>query len=593
MRRLGLGVLIELALSFAPVQPSAGDMAAILRDIVNGTIAIGLGDPILLWFAPGSVSSSGSACVVDPHGAHRQQGRLIREVFVDPAAVPGIWWVGHAVGPDERLVRSRVDDVCRSASSPCSANSIQSDGEFRDRLAQHLDVAAPQGAVSTPTDEPKEPEPPTPSAATSQALTEEHVSPMPEQGSPPREPSVAHPVEPQPLRCMIGWTAPTSRWSFVGHLDKSAERVALDLDHPKTVGIFGYMGSGKSYLLGTLIEAAVMPIPNINVLPTPLAVVVFNYRRNASDRFELGSLAEPNRDETDVRRLRAEFGASPQRVPDIHVLALPGELTMERLAEYGGASSSELLFNAGNLTVEDWELLMGEPGSEAVFARTIRHALIELRSARGGLTLDQIEHHVSGRLAGQSRSAAQLRFDFVRQYLSADRGIDFEDTLRPGPVLVVDLRRPLFNKSDALRFVLVCANQVSRVQGKFNKLVVFDEAHEYLSEEFGERIEARIRQMRHEGTSYAFATQDVGAIPLAIRRFITTRFVFSLGTRENADDLSRFAPEYKGYDLLGMPAGSCLVQANLSIEKLFDRPRVVSIRPRVTQHGGATRIFSH
>ncbi len=122
---------------------------------------------------------------------------------------------------------------------------------------------------------------------------------------------------------------------------------------------------------------------------------------------------------------------------------------------------------------------MGEPGSEAVFARTIRHALIELRSARGGLTLDQIEHHVSGRLAGQSRSAAQLRFDFVRQYLSADRGIDFEDTLRPGPVLVVDLRRPLFNKSDALRFVLVCANQVSRVQGKFNKLVVFDEAHEY------------------------------------------------------------------------------------------------------------------
>jgi hypothetical protein len=335
-----------------------------------------------------------------------------------------------------------------------------------------------------------------------------------------------------------------------------------------------------------------MPIPGINVLRAPLAVVVFNYRRNASDRFELASLAEPNHDETDVLRLRADFGTLPQGVPDLHVLALPGELSRSRIAEYGRATSGELFFNPSDLTVEDWELLMGEPGSEAVFARTIRHSLSELRSAGGTLTLEQIEHHVSGRLSGQSRTAAQLRFDFVRQYVDADRGVDFSKVLRSGRVLVVDLRQPLFNKSDALRFFLVCANQVSRVQGQFNKLVVFDEAHEYLSDEFGERIEARIRQMRHEGTSYAFATQDVGSIPLSIRRFVTTKFVFSLGTRENIEDMAKFAPEFKGYDLVGMPSGSCLVQANVSIDKLFDRPRIVSVRPRVTQHGGGTRIFS-
>src|SRR5262245_5301167 len=81
---------------------------------------------------------------------------------------------------------------------------------------------------------------------------------------------------------------------------------------------------------------------------------------------------------------------------------------------------------------------------------------------------------------------------------------NFSELLRPGRALVVDLRQPLFNKDDALRFFLVCANQVSRVQGRFNKLIVFDEAHEYMSEAFGERMESRIRQMRHEGTTYVF-----------------------------------------------------------------------------------------
>src|SRR5207248_3633716 len=141
------------------------------------------------------------------------------------------------------------------------------------------------------------------------------------------------------------------------------------------------------------------------------------------------------------------------------------------------------------------------------------------------ITFDNLEQQVITRLSGQSRAAARLRFDFVRRYISEERGVDFSSLLQPGRVLVVDLRQPLFNKDDALRFFLVCANQISRVQGQFNKMIVFDEAHEYLSDAFGERMESRIRLMRHEGTSYVFATQDVGSIPTQISRFLTTRFV--------------------------------------------------------------------
>ena len=274
----------------------------------------------------------------------------------------------------------------------------------------------------------------------------------------------------------------------------------------------------------------------------------------------------------------------------VDVLCLPGELRPQRRLEYGSLTSSELFFSPSALDVEDWELLMGEPGSEAVFARTIRAVLGDLRQA-GDITLDELEKQINGKLSAQSRNAARLRLDFVRRYISQDRGVDFAQLLRPGRALIVDLRQPLFNKDDALRFFLVCANQISRVQGRFNKLIVFDEAHEYLSEAFGERMESRIRLMRHEGTSYVFATQDVGSIPSGVSRFLTTRFVFNLGTRENVQDLEQIAPDFRGMRLLDLKPGQCLVQANSSIGGFFQRPREIRIRPRVTQHGGSSQIF--
>jgi len=278
---------------------------------------------------------------------------------------------------------------------------------------------------------------------------------------------------------------------------------------------------------------------------------------------------------------------------DLYVLCLPGELSAERRLEYGNLAASELYFDPATLTAEDWELLMGEPGSNAVFARTIRMALCDLRT-RGGVTLQGLQNEVASRLTGQSRAAADLRLNFVRSYVSPERGTHFAELVMPGRALIIDLRKPLFDKNDALRFFLICANHVSQVQGQFNKIVVFDEAHEYMSEQFGERMEARIRQMRHEGTTYIFATQDVRSIPLSVRRFITTRFIFNLGTRENIDDLVRFAPEFRDCEetLTGMPSGTSLVQAIDSSGDMFSRPRQISIRPRVTQHGGYSRIFS-
>ncbi|WP_203070547.1 ATP-binding protein [Falsiroseomonas ponticola] len=599
VRRQACAMLLDLALSFTDEPVNARARATILRHVVQGRVAVDAGPAMLLWFAPGSITTSGSACIVreDESGSY--------EAFIDPAAVPGTCWPGREIGPDDAELRRAIDEAMRAM--------------FVERVnippATETDVTAALsamlGLMPDPTDELTPP-----AAVANEGGAPSHASPVNDgasaisasgeqsspavSGGPPgaggdaaqdTPPSVAPSARLAPPAAYVGWAEPATRFCLLGNMVGTNEQVAVDLDNPKAIGVFGYMGSGKSYLLGTLVESALVPIPGINSLPAPLAVVVFNYRRHSADRFELGSFAHPNPNQSDRERLEQMYNASPRSVDDIHILCLPGQLTPERIAEYGGLPASELYFDPSTLGVEDWELLMGEPGSNAVFARAIRNTLMDLQAA-GDVSLQSLERSIANTLNRSSQAAAQLRLDFIRRYLSDTGGLQFSEILRPGRAVIFDLRQPLFNKDDALRFFLVCSNHISRVQGDFNKLVVFDEAHEYMSEAFGEKIEARIRLMRHEGTSYVFATQDVGSIPLQIRRFITTRFVFSLGTRDNINDLIRFAPEFADLPLQQIAPGTCYVQSIPSQRNLFARPRLVQVRPRVTQHGGTSRIFT-
>jgi len=603
---VGMATLLELAMNLSTQPPSANEQARILKNILSGQVAFSVGNSILTWFAPGSVTIHGSLSRAFEVTSKEYP---LEELYIDPSATRGLWGETQAISANDKEVREIFDEVLNHALLGCENGSSVASG-IRDELASLLGVSAEdevqQDAIPSrkedPSDE-KEIKPGREDLSVDEATKVDHIhtekvgrqdledvsdSSITEHDSAREEHEDLTQISP---RIIVGWTTPATRWNIIGKMIGTSEVVALDLDHPKAIGIFGYMGSGKSYLLGTMVEAALEPMPGLNLLPEQLAVAIFNYRRNASDRFELSSLGYPNSNSQDISNLEKEFGATPKAIKDIKILCLPGELTEGRQEEYNGLPASELFFNPETLSVDDWELLMGDPGSKAVFARTIRHGLRELRST-GDISLGQLESYVSGRLRGQSRTAAQLRLEFVSQYLSEEHGIDFENLLSPGRVVIFDLRQPLFSKDDALRFFLVCSNFVSRVQGQFNKLVVFDEAHEYLSDAFAEQIDARIRLMRHEGTSYVFATQDVGSIPLAIRRFLTTRFVFNLGTRENIEDLIRSSPAFEGYDLMRMEPGKCLVQANESVNGIFSRPRLIQVRPRVTQHGGASRIFS-
>ncbi len=57
--------------------------------------------------------------------------------------------------------------------------------------------------------------------------------------------------------------------------------------------------------------------------------------------------------------------------------------------------------------------------------------------------------------------------------------------------------------------------------GFFNKLIVFDEAHKYITHsDLTSHVVEVIRQMRHQGVTMLIASQDPPSLPFCLLRFV-------------------------------------------------------------------------
>src|SRR5262249_44954806 len=106
---------------------------------------------------------------------------------------------------------------------------------------------------------------------------------------------------------------------FASPTTEPDRRIALALDGCHTFSIFGVQGSGKSYTVGTVVESAVSALPGLNVLPHPLAAVVFHYHQTQDYPPEFVAMGRPNDDAAEVRSLQG-WGGTPSGVPSVVVL---------------------------------------------------------------------------------------------------------------------------------------------------------------------------------------------------------------------------------------------------------------------------------
>lgn len=161
-----------------------------------------------------------------------------------------------------------------------------------------------------------------------------------------------------------------------------------------------------------------------------------------------------------------------------------------------------------NLKLHIGNFLMGAAGSQRMYLQQMNQIM---RSLRENLTMDALRAGIeNSRLSDNLKDLALTRLSFAAEYVKDDYLL--QDVIRPGRLIIVDLRDEFIEKDEALGLFVVMLQIFSeaKYQGtSFNKLVVFDEAHKYIENaDLVSGLVEIVREMRHKGTSIMVASQD-------------------------------------------------------------------------------------
>lgn len=389
---------------------------------------------------------------------------------------------------------------------------------------------------------------------------------------------------------ILGVNVESPQYGILGEV--GGRKLALDLNQTHTISLFGVQGSGKSYTLGSIIEMACQPIPGINLLPRPLATVVFHYSQTLDYKPEFTTMTSPNDVSDQIGRLRERYGVNPAGLHDI-VLLTPDAKVRERQIEYRNIEVLPIKFTSSELKATHWRFLMGAVGNQSAYLRQMN---LIMRKLRDNLSLYALRQNIEdSNLPDKLKELALLRLQFAAEYIDDD--FRLSSIIRPGRLIIVDLRDEFIEKGEALGLFLVMLQIFSEVtlNGEpFNKLVVFDEAHKYIEDpDLIEGLVQVVREMRHKGTNILVASQEPRSVPVSLielsteiilHRFNSPEWLRHIQKANTA--LGSLTPE----KMSQVSSGEAYIWASRSNEEQFTRGAVkVKCRPRVTLHGGGTK----
>ena len=404
----------------------------------------------------------------------------------------------------------------------------------------------------------------------------------------PKAPANAE-VEIVPHDIVLGVNGDSAQFGLLGEVH--GRKVALDLNHTHTLSLFGVQGGGKSYTLGSIIEMATKSISAINTLHKELASVIFHYSQTQDYKPEFTSMIFPNDDESQLAKLKAVYGADPTSLNDVVLLA-PEDKLEQRRAEYPGIEVHPLKFCSSELQAGHWKFLMGAIGNQAAYIRQLGNIM---RKNRNNLSIKAIRDGIqNSSLSDALKDLADMRLDFAEQYI--DDKLNVGSLIRPGRMIVVDVRDEFIEKDEALGLFVVLLQIFSeaKYQGEtFNKLIVFDECHKYIdSPDLVKGLVETVREMRHKGTSVMIASQDPPSVPVELIQLSSQIILHKF----NAPDwlkhiqkacigLKSLTPEKLG----ALKPGEAYIWSSKASDNAFVSDAMkIQCRPRVTKHGGDT-----
>ena len=391
----------------------------------------------------------------------------------------------------------------------------------------------------------------------------------------------------------IGKNSDSLQFGILGKALSNNRKIAIDLNECNTISLFGVQGAGKSYTIGSITEMVVKQFSKVNLLPAPMASVIFHYSDSMDYAPEFTSMVYPNDDAGQLAKLKAEYGAEASSVNDVVLLAPASQVDI-RKSEYPSIDVHPIGFDSSELAVRDWMFLLGAMGNDSTYIKELKQIM---KACRYDMSLANIRKGVaeSSHMSSSQRSLAEQKLDFASEYITD--GNKLQQYLRPGRLIIVDLRDEFIEKDEALGLFVVMLNvfsSVMKVDGRaFNKFIVFDEAHKYMNnKELVGSITTAIREMRHKGVSVMIASQDPMSLPTEIielssivvmHRFSSPAWVKHV--QKAITPLQTLTPT----EMASLGSGEAYIWANKATDKaITQRPIKISIRPRVTKHGGDT-----
>lgn len=399
-------------------------------------------------------------------------------------------------------------------------------------------------------------------------------------------------VEPK-CDVLLGKNESSQQFGILGKMVSANRYVGVDLDGCNTFSLFGVQGAGKSYTIGSVVEMVMKQFSNVNKLPAPMASVIFHYSDSMDYAPEFTSMTYPNDEVSELARLKEVYGADAASVEDV-ILLTPESKVEQRKTEYPNLEVHPIAFDSVELQVKDWMFLLGAMGNDSAYLRVLTQIM---RGIRNDLSLKNIRRGIKANtsLSTSQKELAEMRVSFAEEYIRD--GEKLQRFLRPGRLVIVDLRDEFIQKDEALGLFVVMLNIFSGVLDvdgeKFNKFIVFDEAHKYMNnKDLVGSISTAIREMRHKGVSVMIASQDPMSLPTEIIELSSMVILHRFNSPQWLKHVQKTLTSLgtlTASDMAQLGSGEAYVWATKATDKAFStRPVKIQIRPRVTKHGGAT-----
>ena len=371
------------------------------------------------------------------------------------------------------------------------------------------------------------------------------------------------------------------------------KKIAIDLNETSTISLFGVQGAGKSYTIGTITEMVLKQFEHVNLLPSPLASVIFHYSDSMDYKPEFTSMIHDNDNEFELNKLKERYGAVPGNIKDV-ILLTPKDKVKERQSEYPSIQIHPIAFNSKELNIQDWMFILGAIGNESTYIKQLKAIM---KDNRDNITIDGLSESIenSMMLSKGQKALALQKLSFAKEYVNDDSSL--KEFLKPGRLIIVDLRDEFIVKDSALGLFVIMLNIFSSVKNyngtHFNKFIVFDEAHKYMdNKELTDNIVTAIREMRHKGVSIMIASQDPPSLPneiIELSKIVLLHKFNSPGWIKHIQKSITQFSSLKASDMIALKTGEAFLWAEkASLNSISVTPVKISTRPRVTQHGGAT-----